>query len=394
MTTKKSYSRYFIILQEEEKGYSLASDKLSSGYAKFEIKNEKCKISYYVQNLKKETSPYHMILICNKKETKKLINLGELNIDDNGRAEVSYEYNVENIAGSSIGVEKVVGAAIVKFADKDIIPVMVGFITTDTQDDWKRFTLFFNEKSKDVEEQKVQDVVSTVEKEVSDIHVTEEIPVNTTQVDIEEKPVMASSNGEEEPKSQDDGVSEKEGSREEPVEDTNNVFENYEKNIENIKNMENLEQEKNVDVREFPIGAIGNYFKNIAEGLNEVKGVCKEIKRCKWYKVPIKSKKDLYDVFDYNKYTVIYYPMYNYFNYIKKYEHFMIGYKCDNSGRMKYMIFAIPGIKSIVEQPFQGKSGFVTWVPLKEGEEAEDNFGYWLMFYDFRNRTIAIPIKK
>ena len=146
MTTKKSYSRYFIILQEEEKGYSLASDKLPSGYAKFEIKNDKCRVTYYVQNLKKETGPYHMILICNKKDIKKIIKLGELNIDDHGRTEVVYEYNNEDIDSSGIGVEKVVGAAIVKFADTNIIPVMVGFITTETQEDWKQYSLFFKEK--------------------------------------------------------------------------------------------------------------------------------------------------------------------------------------------------------------------------------------------------------
>ena len=71
MTQKKSYSRYFIILQEDEKGYSLASDKVASGYAKLELKNDKCKISYYVQNLKKEMTPYYMMLVCNKKDVKR-----------------------------------------------------------------------------------------------------------------------------------------------------------------------------------------------------------------------------------------------------------------------------------------------------------------------------------
>ena len=131
----------------------------------------------------------------------------------------------------------------------------------------------------------------------------------------------------------------------------------------------------------------------VAKGLEEVEGVCEEIKRCKWYKVNINDKKDLCDISDYNKYSVIYYPMYSYFKYIKKYKHILLGYKYDNIGRMKYIVFAIPGKRSISEQPFEGKSGFVTWVPLKLGEEREESLGYWLMFYDFRNRTIAIPIK-
>ena len=142
MTTKKSYSRYFIILQEEEKGYSLASDKLPSGYAKIEIKNDKCKISYYVQNLKKELEPYHMILICSKKDVKKIIKLGNLNIDDNGRTEINMEFDSEDIDGSKISIEKVVGASIVKISENNLIPVMQGFITTENLVEWKKYEIY------------------------------------------------------------------------------------------------------------------------------------------------------------------------------------------------------------------------------------------------------------
>lgn len=44
LANKKSYSRYFIILQEDEKGHSISPEKQSSGYAKIEMKNDKCKV--------------------------------------------------------------------------------------------------------------------------------------------------------------------------------------------------------------------------------------------------------------------------------------------------------------------------------------------------------------
>jgi flagellar biosynthesis/type III secretory pathway chaperone len=419
LTTKKGYSRYFIILQEEEKGYSLASDKLPSGYAKFEIKNDKCRVTYYVQNLKKETGPYHMILICNKKNIKKVIKLGELNIDDHGRTEVAYEYNNEDIVGSGIGVEKVVGAAIVKFADTNIIPVMVGFITTETQEDWKQYTLFDQGENELVEEpvlekneQVTNEIIEnpTLESGQNDVQEEVGLPVEEVNPEVinpiikDEEPITATLK-EEERKASDEIVEEK------------SIFDSYEENIENIKqdtegikedveNIENIKQdtesiranlEREIEEanrkNDFPKGAIGDYFKMVAKGLEEEKCVCEEIKRCKWYKVHINDKKDLCDISDYNKYSVIYYPMYSYFKYINKYKHILLGYKYDNIGRMKYIVYAIPGKRSIVEQPFGGKSGFVTWVPLKLGEEMEESLGYWLMFYDFRNRTIAIPIK-
>ena len=147
------------------------------------------------------------------------------------------------------------------------------------------------------------------------------------------------------------------------------------------------------DLENMPKGAVGEFFKAIAKEYEEVFDICDEIKRCRWFKVPVKNPMDMADTSNYNKYTVVYYPMINYFPYIKKYGHFMLGYKCDSNGNMKYLVYAVPGTKSKEEQPFEGKSGFVTWQALKNGENKEDNFGYWIMFYDFRTSTIVIPIK-
>lgn len=140
MAQKKSYSRYFIILQEDEKGYSLSNDKLSSGYVKLELKNEKCKVSYYVQNLKKGSSPYYMVLICNKKEVKKIIKIGEMDIDEQGRADISFEYPEENIADTSIPMDRVSGAAVIKILDGNIISVMSGFSSTEIPE-WKVYDM-------------------------------------------------------------------------------------------------------------------------------------------------------------------------------------------------------------------------------------------------------------
>ena len=150
MTPKKSYSRYFIILQEDEKGYSLDSDKIPSGYAKLEMKNNKCKISYYVQNLRKEKQPYYMILICGKKDVNKIIKLGKLNIDDYGRVDISHEYDMENIADTGISAEKIIGAAIVKFLDTNVISIMSGFSTSDKPNEWKNYKIAdFNKEKKE-----------------------------------------------------------------------------------------------------------------------------------------------------------------------------------------------------------------------------------------------------
>ena len=94
------------------------------------------------------------------------------------------------------------------------------------------------------------------------------------------------------------------------------------------------------------------------------------------------------NISNYNKYTVAYYPMLNYYPYIRKYGHFMLGYKCDSKGNLKYIVYGVPGKKDKEEQPYLGKTGFVTWMEV-EGTDV----GYWLMFYDYKNSTVVVPMK-
>ncbi|HCW05246.1 MAG TPA: hypothetical protein DGK91_12460, partial [Clostridium sp.] len=164
MAQKKGYSRYFIILQQDENGYSVSSDKLPSGYTKLETKSDKCKITYYVQNIKKELEPYYMVLICSKKDTKKIINLGEMNIDEYGRAEITYEYSTANIAGSTLPIDLVTGAAIIKQDGSKIISVMSGFASADPPSDWKGFHLLNENRKESVAEEKVEKAEKKPEK--------------------------------------------------------------------------------------------------------------------------------------------------------------------------------------------------------------------------------------
>ena len=136
-----------------------------------------------------------------------------------------------------------------------------------------------------------------------------------------------------------------------------------------------------------------NFFTQVADGLEEIQDMNDEIKNCKWYKVPVQHLESMYNMQDMNKYTVVYYPMMNYYPYIKRYGHYVVGYKYHPDGKVKYLVYGIPGTKNKFHQPYGGRSGFVSWMPLKAGEEEDDDYGYWLMFYDFRTANILIPMK-
>ncbi|MEW8995443.1 MAG: hypothetical protein AB2376_13325, partial [Clostridium sp.] len=136
MPSRKSYNRFFIILQEDQKGYGLDSNKTPSGYAKLETRNDKAKASFYVQNLKKQKGPYCMILIVQGKTGKELVNLGQINIDNGGKADVSNEFDANNLANTNISMDNVQGAAIGRINSDKVMPVMVGFTGGEELKNW------------------------------------------------------------------------------------------------------------------------------------------------------------------------------------------------------------------------------------------------------------------
>ena len=105
--------------------------------------------------------------------------------------------------------------------------------------------------------------------------------------------------------------------------------------------------------------------------------------------MPVNDLHEMCNMSNYNRYAVAYYPMLNYYPYIRKHKHFMLGYKCDEEGNLRYIVYGIPGEKNKDEQPYEGKTGFVTWV----SDESRDGMGCWLMFYDFKNSTVVVPMK-
>ncbi|MBY6759245.1 hypothetical protein HYH82_18530 [Clostridium botulinum] len=431
MAQKKNYSRYFIILEEDEKGYSLGVDKSASGYVKLENKNGKCKISYYVQNIKKQSSPYHMVLICNKKGTKDIIKIGEMNIDEYGRADICYEYPVDNIGNSEINADKISGAAIVKFIDSNIISVMSGFSTTDIPS-WKSFSIIESKerKKEDIKEEKVNKTIfDKYEETIEEIKIKDSSSVNkdgdnkiksvqehkekNLHSEIREKGKDIKESNEKDLDSEDrekgrdikefnekdldnEGREKGKDIKEADEKDLDSEDKERDKDIEkpNEKNLEKAKKsiEKNEDKKRnkqnIPVGLEGKYFRSLVEDLDSVDNITDEIKNCIWYKIDAKNEDDMRNTCNYDKFMVLYNPMLGYYPYIKKHGHYILGYKCDISGNMKYLVYGIPGDKTKEEQPFKGKSGFVTWI-----ENKENNLGYWLMFYDYKTNNILIPVK-
>lgn len=417
MSNNSKLYRNFIILQEDERGHANSSEKTLSGYSKIEVRGERCKISFYAQNLRKDNDKYYIMLICCKKDMKQLVNLGELEVSDSGKGEITKEYDIYNIGGIDLSYDKVSGATICKIKEGIPIYVMHGFLNGEQpSDSWKNYktimgtdvkTKYMEKLSKKIDKKelkkeekkekkeeckKVEPVKCEKREDVkADLGILEGLK-ESIEERIESKidKAIVEASKEEIIKA---GES-KENSIEEKVvnpytlngiyevkENLRGKFEDYEDEIELSKN-------QNSDI--FKIrGSIGEYFESIAEGFEVYRDGFDDIKYCKWYKIPINDLYEMSNVSNYNKYTLAYYPMLNYYPYIKKYGYFMLGYKCDSEGNLKYIVYGIPGRKDKDEQPYDGRTGFVTWVD----KDGMDKVGCWLMFYDFKNSTIVVPMQ-
>lgn len=446
MAHNKSY-RSFIILQEDEKGHSMASDKPLTGYAKIETRNDKCKVSFYAQNLKKDYKECCMILVCDKKDFKKNINLGPMNISPQGKAEMNIEYDSINIGDLNISYDKIVGAAVGKEINGRIVFFMCGFLNNQMpKDNWKNYDLkkvvggevkekvnkeykYKNDKEykkeekkehkkydyKKSEDNKKEDYSKNKEYNDDEKHscedIIEEKPKNEKVMEEKKENIKTYSKEKECYEKDDDEyyMKEKKGySKKEDIKrdfdyigklergsdsyqgeeyELENRFDKYEEDIESVKYREKVNvQEESYEVDfDSPIGEI---IVGALEGCEKVTGFAKDIKRCAWYKVDVDSFDAMCNMSNYNKYTMMYYPMINYYPYINKKGHFFFGIKCDKDGEIKYILYAIPGTKSKKDQPYGGRTGFVTW-----DEHGEEGNGYWIMFYDFENSCVVIPMK-
>lgn len=111
MPLNNEYKRYFIILQEDDKGYEMAAGKIPTGYAKIEIKNGKGKLTSYVQNVKPgDKADYRMLLIAPNK--KAAVDMGRIMIDASGRGELNVEFDGENVQKTGMNISEFMVAAV------------------------------------------------------------------------------------------------------------------------------------------------------------------------------------------------------------------------------------------------------------------------------------------
>jgi hypothetical protein len=423
LSAKKSYNRFFIIFQEEDRGYGTSSDRPPTGYVKVESRNEKSRVTAYVQNLKPfETAEclYKCYLISHQDNGDTVAYLGIMNIDDTGRGESSWESGVDNAFGSKVSIDKFNTAVIVAEREDsvNIVAPLAGYMLKD-KFDWrsvipaeskKQEAVKVEEKTVEIDAQAV--IFEEYEKQVQELI---EQPCEAPKRKEEEKCEEPEEEKCEEPEEKMcREPEEKNAENELPCEETP---EGYRSNKEEAEPADagaetaapqewedydhirhKHKKEKEYEHKEHNYGyeyygykeyhkhdykhMLKKMLEDILEDFEELAEHV-DLDGCRVWKIDLgKYESDKHKVYTYPCYDLIYYPIIcspylSYSNYISRHGHFLFGIRYED-GEFKKLIFGIPGANSIYDQPFQGATGFTKWIrPF-----GRDAMGYWIMSYD------------
>lgn len=174
MPLNNEYKRYFIILQEDDKGYEMAAGKIPTGYAKIEIKNGKGKLTAYAQNVKSgDKVDYRMLLIAPAK--KAAVDMGRIMVDASGRGELNVEFDADNVLRSGMDISEFMVAAV---QTNTAIPLS-GY-TGREKVQWKNTYQVINKQAEriDKKQQVIEEVVVPVQPKPIDVvqPITQVIP--------------------------------------------------------------------------------------------------------------------------------------------------------------------------------------------------------------------------
>ena len=448
MAVKKTYNRYFIIFQEEDKGFGIAIDKQPTGYLKIETRSGKCKITVYAQNLKKEKGPYICCMIDTSKTPPLVARLGSIPVDDMGRGETWWEFNENNIADEGETADKFSVAAIL-VDGKGVECPLSGLIGKEKVE-WKSKIVKPEPDRSEKEEAKIEDEkkedIKKEEDEVSakaekfqqyeenvkeaarsdkeklpnqsgkavkydNQNITENIPKDEDNNQIENN--IEDNN---EPEDESDYKDSNEIKYEEDNQDKDYGIDKKNYNQSDLENGEEPynqyammdESEEDMEDSRHPIENVvkqeerkeerrrthADMFHGILKNFEEVKGLCPYMKNFRWWKIPYGYDVDIKENKYYPYFCAVYhlkmtYPYLNYIKYFKKCGYYYFGIKYDDNNEVKYIVYGVKGMNNMEHQPYMGMTGFVKWVKIDESES-----GMWLMFYNPYTGCIMVPKKR
>lgn len=141
---------------------------------------------------------------------------------------------------------------------------------------------------------------------------------------------------------------------------------------------------------------IANYAMNILKFFDRVNPFREALEGYKWWEIEYDSK-NIYRGFlpFYNYLVNMYYP-YPFMtkvttcqSLIKRHNHYIFGV-VEGQNEVQYYVYGVPGRFTREDQPYNGATGFTTW--LRDKEKNKEDMGYWLIYIDALSGKIVTPL--
>lgn len=449
----KKYRRYFVILGEEDEGYGIQSSKSPKGYTKIEVKNGKGVLTHFIQNIKFFNDAeyvYRSYLISTRNNSFKYVDNGILKVDENGKAELKWEFDSESVDKKHTSITEFNIVVIIAQYTKDshrksLIVPLSGFIDKKKvpwRDTFKKLLL---EKRSD-ETFKNRQIRDSIKIKEEDSYISSQEPRNRFSDNYMDKKQVAESiikpnrdtrvskpsdlegldnmfnnddelklykdiNEEKEDNFYEEEVEQYEFLREVPKDAEKEFVEYDKKNLDFIdeKFSENEENEINSH-KEFNLEGLNRrnekeyspyqqHFKTICSYVESMLGYYPEIipfdrniQNTRWWRIDADNEYTDTNILPFynNGYENAYESESSCPALINKYEHYIFGIKYDKGDTLYYM-YGIPGRFIESEQPYEGMTGFVYWHPVETSSSDINDYGYWILHIDAQTGRIAIP---
>ena len=373
---ERRYKRYFVMLEAEDKSFSIVQNQMPKGYGKMEIKNEQSTLSINCQNLKTgdRTRRYRWYLINTKKEGEPtIVEIGPMEVDEKGRGEMVWEFNTENVRGSMEGIDSfnvLVLVAQNKDDRKNLFIPLVGYMDKEKSTSW-RYALEKHlyiplKKEKVIEQENVElkeAVLDDVETEDNESLIEEAIVALEPQ--------------------REDLLSEEEA----------HIYkEEFEENIETSKEYIPISEDVEDLFEESYTIQMQGYVENALKDFQKIHPFASNLRDYSWWQIP------------YNYQTIYraYMPFILYVgsekgspNYhsskmlqsIYFYKHHIFGILYDENNTATYYAYGIPGRNLPFEEPYE-EDAFTYWHPCDNNPWSINPEGYWIVLVDTKTGKI------
>lgn len=409
-----SDKKKFIILQEDDKGFSF-NGKKPSGYTKIEDRDSKFKIFYYIQNINCELT-YTLNLILKNDSNIEIIYIGDVKSDEHGKIDVSYDFDdsiLDSICGSAICVKDLKG---------DIKFPLSGFIPKKKVHDWKvnHFRLIRNrsfrketalsERKKDIDSKAQIDQTQRLSSQDENllckdtksyevkIYADEFTNESRKDDEYESKNVYSLS----EMDSNDDlGDGDNEDSYDydgyeeviKGIVDTSKEEHNQAKY--HVDALKKLLEKDSLGIEKIIKGLFPNvfnvrrniegdyeyrFFLNILSNYEEIESL--DFDGYRMFKVNVDKFSEIRNMerHDNVKYAVVYYPMICMYPYFKDKGYFLIGIKFDDKNDISNLLYGVEVQESMEKNfPYDGETGFNKYM-----YDYGTSKGYHVMEYDYK----------